>query len=122
MVWRALFELAVSAAAEPVSCCLAAGGWEWCDAGEPGEACFRVDAAVVRPGDDQLGGDDRADAGLVEQLGGDGSDVAEDLALERLGFAGRGLDPLGERAQDEDQFGARWADPVGGSGGSGCSD
>ena len=55
------------------------------------------------PGDDQLGGDDRADAGLVEELGDERSDVAEDLALERLGLGGGGLDAAGERAQDEDR-------------------
>ena len=62
-------ELAVAAAAEPVPCCLAARGWEWCDAGEPGEAGLGVDAVVVGPGDDQLGGDDRADAGLSSSSG-----------------------------------------------------
>ena len=31
-------ELAVTAAAESVPCCLAAGGWDRCDAGEPGES------------------------------------------------------------------------------------
>ncbi len=42
-----------------------------------------MDAVVVRPGDDQLRGDDRADAWLVEELGHERADVVEDLALER---------------------------------------
>ena len=73
-------ELAVAAAAEPVPDRLAAGGGDRCDAGEPCEGGFGADAAVVRPADDQLGGDDRADAGLVEQPGCERPDVGEDLA------------------------------------------
>src|SRR6266516_2456476 len=71
------------------------------DAGEGGEAGFGAEPAGVRPGDDQLGGDDRADAGLVEQCRGECAYVAEDPALELAGFAGRGLDAAGEATQDE---------------------
>src|SRR3954452_4690050 len=60
-------ELAVAAAAEAGADRLAARGWEWCDAGEAGEGGFGANAAWVGPGDDQLCGDDRADAGFVEQ-------------------------------------------------------
>ena len=42
-------ELAVSAAAEPVSYCLAAGGWEWCDAGEPGDHYIQSAVTMLRP-------------------------------------------------------------------------
>jgi hypothetical protein len=96
-------ELAVAAAAEAVAAGEAAGGGQWCDAGEPSEAGFGVDPVAVGPGDDQLCGHDRADTGLVEQLGDERADVAEDLALERLGLGGGGLDPACERAQDEDR-------------------
>ena len=75
---------------------------------------------MVRPADDQLRGDDRADAGLVEQLGHERADVVEDLALELVGFRGRGLDPSGERAQHEhDRELVGCARAL--SGGSGCS-
>src|SRR5581483_9777426 len=96
-------ELAVAAAAESVPGGESAGGGEWCDASEAGEAGFGVDAVSVGPGDDQLGGDDRADARLVEEFGDERADVVEDLTLECLGFAGGGLDATGERAQHEDR-------------------
>jgi predicted glutamine amidotransferase len=44
---RARFELAVAAAAESVPTGLAAGGGDWCDAGEPREAGFGAQAAAV---------------------------------------------------------------------------
>ena len=65
------------------------------------KACFGADATLVRPGDDQLGSDDRADAGLVEQLRCKRTDVRKDLLLELVGFAGCRLDPMGEAAQHE---------------------
>jgi hypothetical protein len=55
----------------------------------------------VRPGDDQLRGDDRADAGFVEQFGHERANVVEDLTLKLIGFCGRRLDASGERAQCE---------------------
>jgi hypothetical protein len=48
-----------------------------------------------------LGGDDRADACLVEQLGCERADADEDLALELGRFDRRRADPPRERAQDE---------------------
>ena len=42
--------------------------------------------AGVRPGDEQLGGDDRADAGLVEQSRCERTDMREDLAFELVCF------------------------------------
>ena len=51
-----------------------------------------MDAAGVGPGDDQLGGHDRPDAGLVEQRRGESRDVVEDLALEIVSFLGGGQD------------------------------
>src|SRR5437870_5577278 len=72
-------ELAVAAAAEPMSDRLAARGRQRGDAGETREAGFRADAVAVRPGDDQLRGDDRADARLVEQVGHERTYVLNDL-------------------------------------------
>jgi hypothetical protein len=43
-----------------------------------------------------LRGNDRADAGLVQQFGHERADVVEDLALELVGFCGRRLDASGE--------------------------
>jgi len=40
-------ELSVAAAAESVAGCLAAGGRDWCDAGESREGGFGADAAMV---------------------------------------------------------------------------
>jgi len=57
----------------------------------------------VGPGDDQLRGDDRADASLVEQLRCECADVGEDLAFELSCFGGRGFDPSGEAAQHKDR-------------------
>ena len=51
--------------------------------------------------DDQLCGDDRADARLVEQLWCECPYVGEDLAFELGGFAGCCLDSAGEVAQHE---------------------
>jgi hypothetical protein len=45
-----------------------------------------------------LGGDDRADAGLVEQLGRECAHVDEDLALELGSFGGGRLDAASEAA------------------------
>ena len=94
-------ELAVAAAAEAVPGGLAAGGGDGCDAGEAGEAGFGAEPAAVRPGDDQLGGDDRADAGLVEQRRCECAHVGEDLAFELVGFDGCCLDAAGEAAKHE---------------------
>jgi hypothetical protein len=56
----------------------------------------------VRPADDQLRSDDRTDTGLVQQLGHERPDVADDLTLEFVRFVGRGLDSSCELAQCED--------------------
>jgi hypothetical protein len=48
-----------------------------------------------------LQGDDRADAGLVQQFG-DERDMADDLALELVGLLGRRLDPARKRASCTD--------------------
>ena len=95
-------ELAVAAAAEAVAVGESARGGERCDAGEPCEGCFRADAVFVRPAHDQLRGDDRSDACLVEEFGGERADVGEDLAFEERCLVGGRLDALGERAERED--------------------
>jgi hypothetical protein len=55
----------------------------------------------VRPGDDQLRRDDRADARLVEQDGCQCAHVGEDLAFELVGLGRRRFDPSCQRAQDD---------------------
>ena len=55
-----------AAAAESMPDRLAAGGGDRCDAGESCEGGFGADAAWVRPRDEHVCGDDRADAGLLE--------------------------------------------------------
>lgn len=77
-------ELAITAAAESVPDRLAAGGGHGRDAGEAGEGGFGADAAWVRPGNDQIGGDDRSDARFIEQPWCEHTDMAEDLTLELL--------------------------------------
>jgi hypothetical protein len=94
-------ELAVAAAADPVPDGLAAGGGDGGDAGEAGKAGLGAQATAVRPGNEQLRGDDRADARLVEQRRREPTHVGEDLVLELLGLDRCGLDPTGEAAQDE---------------------
>jgi hypothetical protein len=57
-------ELAIAAAAEPVTNRLAARGGHGCDARETREGGFRANAARMRPSDDHVGGNDRTDACL----------------------------------------------------------
>ena len=94
-------ELAVAAAAESVPLSLAAGGGDGCDAGEAGEAGLGAEPAWVRPGDDQLGGDDRSDARFVERGWRECADVGEDLLLELVSFDRCRLDAAGEAAQHD---------------------
>ncbi len=93
--------LAVAAAAEPVPLRLAARGRDRRDAGEPGKAGLGAQAAAVRPGDDQLGGDDRPDARLVEQRRGESAHVGEEFVLELGSFDGGRPDAAGEATQHE---------------------
>ena len=62
-------ELPVTAAAESVPSGPAAGGGHRRDAGKPREGGLGAQPAAVRPGDDQLRGDDRVDTRLLEQRG-----------------------------------------------------
>jgi hypothetical protein len=94
-------QLPVAAAAEPLPPRLTARGGDRGDAGEPCEGGLGADSASVRPADDQLAGDDRADARLVEQLWRERADVREDLALELGRFARGRFYPPGKAAQDE---------------------
>ena len=71
------------------------------DAGEAGEGGLGADAASVRPGDDQLGGDDWSHARLVEQCWRERVHVSEDLAFELVSFGGRRPDAAGEAAERE---------------------
>ena len=71
------------------------------DAREVGEGGLGAQPAAVRPGDEQLRGDDRADARLVEQRGRECAYVGEDLPFELGRFCGCCLDSAGEAAQHE---------------------
>jgi hypothetical protein len=73
-------ESAIAAAVEPVADRLSRGGGNRGAAGESREGGFASDPALVRPGDQDLGGGERTDAGLLEQL-------RRELACERLDLA-----------------------------------
>ena len=94
-------ELPVAAAAEPVAGGLATGSRDRRDAGQSREGGLGAEPDGVGPGDEQLRGNDRADAGLVEQLWCERAHVNEDLALELSGFDSRRFDPAGKAAQDK---------------------
>src|SRR5512147_2285329 len=59
-------EVAVPAAVEPVPDALPAAGLQWGGAGERGERGLTAHPPRMRPGDEQLRGDDGPDAGLGE--------------------------------------------------------
>src|SRR4051794_3936144 len=69
-------EAPVAAAVEPVPDGAPAAGGQRTGTGERGEGRFGVDPARVGEGDEDDGGADRAEAGLVEQAG---SEVVDDL-------------------------------------------
>src|SRR6266545_5781929 len=94
-------ELPVAAAAEPVPSRLAAGGGDRGDAGEASESGLGAQPAAMRPGDDQLRGDDRADAWLVEQRGRECAYMGADLPFQLGRFAGCCIDSASEASQDE---------------------
>src|SRR5437667_5735873 len=94
-------ELPVAAAAESVPCRLAAGGGDRGDASEASESGLGAQPAAMRPGDDQLRGDDRADAWLVEQRGRECAYMGEDLPFQLGRFAGCCIDSASEASQDE---------------------
>jgi len=85
MVWQGgAVEVAVAAAVEAVAGGAAAAGGDGVGAGEGGEGGLVAAASGVRPGDEGLGGGDRADAVFSEQAGGE---VGDDLAqLCDVGF------------------------------------
>jgi hypothetical protein len=83
-------ELAVAAAVESVADGLAGAGRDRGGAGEASEGGLVADPAGVRPGDDQLGGADRADAGLGEQGGCELADELSDRGLELFGLGAGG--------------------------------
>jgi hypothetical protein len=73
-------EPAVSAAIEAVADGLSGGGGDRSAAGEACERGLACDPAAVRPGDQDLRGRERTDAGLLEQL-------RRQLSRERLDLA-----------------------------------
>jgi len=62
-------EVPVAGAAQSVSGPLAAAGLERGDTSQRGECGFAADAAAVGPADQELGGDDGADAGSASSAG-----------------------------------------------------
>jgi hypothetical protein len=92
-------ELAVAAAVEAVADRLSGGGGDRCAAGEAGEGGFASDPAAVRPGEHDLRGRGRADAGLIEQLRCQRVRELFDLARELALFVGQVLDAASDRAQ-----------------------
>ena len=94
-------ESAVTAAVEAVADRLPGGGGDRGAAGESCEGRFRADPAGVRPGKDELRGRERADAGLLEQLGRELPREPLDLACELALLGGQLQHPSGNRAQRE---------------------
>src|SRR5207244_4291412 len=94
-------ELAVPAAAESMSSRLAAGGGDRRDAGEACEGGLGAEAVSVRPGDNHLRGDDRADSRLVESLWCEGANTSDQLPFALGGFCGDRFDSAGQAAQHE---------------------
>src|SRR5262245_44739809 len=92
-------ELAVAAGVEPVALYEAGGGGDRGGAGEVGEGGLGGEAAVVRPGDKDLRGRGRTDAGLVEQRWRESRDQGLDLAVELAFLSRERLYAAGERAQ-----------------------
>ena len=85
-------ELAVAAAVEAVADGLAGGGGDRGGAGEAGEGSLAGEPSVVRPGEHDLRGQERADAGLVEQLRSELAGELFDLAGEFAFLGGQLLD------------------------------
>ena len=110
-------EVSVAGTAESVSGALAAAGLERGDAGQGGECGFVADPAAVGPADQELGGDDGADAGFGEQRrsGRVLRDEDQQLGVELGGLGDQEPDTGGDRAQRRDR------DSVldGGAGGAG---
>src|SRR6266566_8097166 len=75
-------EFAVAASVEPVADRLPGGGGDRGCAGEACEGGFGGDPSLVRPGEHQLCGRMRSDAGLLEQLRGELASDRFDLACE----------------------------------------
>ena len=94
-------EFAVAAPVEAVADRLAGGGWDWCGAGEPRERGLARKTALVGPGEQQLGGRQRTDAWLVEQLRSEAADELLDLPRELTLFGGQLQDASGDRAEGE---------------------
>ena len=94
-------EVAVAAAVESVTGALAAAGFERRDAGQGGECGFVADPSAVGPADQQLGGDDRSDAGFGEQRrpGRVLLDQVEQLGIELGDLGGEEPDAGGDRLQ-----------------------
>ena len=72
-----------------------------CGAGEAGESCLASEASGVRPGEHELSGEQRADARLVEQLGGELGGELFDLAGELSFFSRELLDASSDGFEGE---------------------
>ena len=75
-------KFAVAASVEAVADRLDRGGWDRCGAGEPRERGLVREAARVGPREQHLGGRQRTDARLVEQLRSETANEFLDLACE----------------------------------------
>ena len=75
-------ELAVAAAVEAVADGLAGAAGDRGCAGEARERGFGAESAGMRPGDEELGGGDRADAVVAKQLWRELLDEDGELALK----------------------------------------
>ncbi len=77
-------DLTVAALVEPLALCVAGARGDRCDACGAGELGRCREALCAGDLADELGGDQRPESGLVEQLWGDLPDEFSDRALESL--------------------------------------
>src|SRR5215472_805834 len=66
---KSSIELTIPTAIQSVTNDLSGRSWDRCHAGEGGESSLRTQASTVRPGADDLGRADRADARLLDEDG-----------------------------------------------------
>jgi len=94
-------QLPVPTTIEAMTDDLARGGLDRGRAGQHGKGGLGSESARLGPADQQLGGVDRADAGLGQQSRGHGHDELAQFGLELVGVLTGGQDPLGGHAERE---------------------
>src|SRR5687767_4777951 len=92
-------ELAIAAGVEAVAQRLTRGGGDGSAGAQAGEGRLAGEAPLVRVGDEELRGRDRADADLLEELGRQLPDESVNLTLEQALLLAQGLNTPRERAQ-----------------------